>query len=94
MTQNYEGLSDWEALRQFRQLPTDTERQEQMFMTALGAGRLAREMSANLKEVKADVRTQNGRVSKLEARWLQSAAVIAFLVVVIPLLLTAVAVVK
>lgn len=83
--------SDWEALRRFRALGTDTERMEQMFMTSLSAARTSRENSGILTSLDNKVGTQNGRIGKLEVRFIQVAAVIAFLLVVIPILLAAVA---
>lgn len=86
-----EDVSDWEALSRFRRLGTDAERLEQMFMTSLASSRTSRQNGQDLRLVKDAVQLQNGRVGKLELRWIQGAAVIAFLLVVIPMALAAVA---
>ena len=91
---DFENESDWTALHRFRALSSDTERQEQLFMTALAGSRTSKANSSDLKELKEKVGIQNGRVSKLETRWIQGAAVIAFLLVVIPILLGAVSLLR
>lgn len=87
-----EDGSDWDALQKFRKL-SDVERVEQMFMTALASSRTSRENGKHLQSIDKRVGIQNGRISKLEVRWIQGAAVIAFLLVVIPILLAAVSLV-
>lgn len=90
MADSYDD-GDWEALKKFRSLATDSERLEQMFMTSLSAARSSRRNSSTLIELDKKVAIQNGRISKLEIRVVQVAAVIGFILVALPILLAAVA---
>ena len=97
-----EDVSDWEAMRRFKALESDGARLEQMFMTSLAASRSSRQNGRDIAAVDRkvdamDVRI-NGRIVKVETesagnktKWIQVAAVIAFLLVMLPLLLAAVA---
>ncbi len=91
--EGYEELHDWEALRKFRQLSTDAERMEQMFLTSLSSSRTSKANGEGLRQLNEKVAIQNGRIGKLEVRWVQGAAVIAFLLVVLPILLASAALV-
>ena len=88
MAEALEDVSDWEALRRFRSL-TPQEQNEQLFMTTLASSRSSRANNKELVEVKEAVLKQNGRVLKAETRIIQIFAVLGFLGVAIPILISA-----
>ena len=94
MTETLEDGSDWSALHRFRALASDTERFEQMFMTSLAASRTSKQNGTDIANVQATVLKQNSRIGKLETRWIQGAAVIAFLMVVVPMIIAGASLIK
>lgn len=88
-----EEMADFDVLQRFRALSPDLKL-EQLMMTAISASRTARSTASDIGEVRELQKTQNGRVGTLEKRQIQMLAVLGFLMVTVPVAISAAALLK